>query len=164
MTRHEPFDPAAPLDRVDLALLDEVREMYLTLDPVPEHLVDRILFALELEDLNIEVFRPAVGAELLTAARGTGAARTITFDGDSITVMVSIVDTDQETLRLDGWLAPPAEHTVELRTENGSRRTTTDPDGRFSITGVPHGLAQLVVHPTEGSARTRVVVTPSVVL
>ncbi|MBI1759120.1 MAG: hypothetical protein HYR62_07835 [Actinobacteria bacterium] len=164
MTRHDPVDPAAPLDGVDIALLDEIRDMYAALDPVPEHLIERVLFAIALEDLDIEVLRPAGRTELLALTRGTDEARTITFDGASLTVMVSITATGQDTVRLDGWLAPPDEHAVELRTERGLIRTRADRDGRFAIPGAPRGLAQLVVHPVGAVARARAVVTPSVVL
>lgn len=167
MTRHDPTDPVAPVDQSDLALLEELRQMYETVDPVPEHLVERILFAVALEELDagaIEVLRPDPGAHQLVGARASEDTRTITFDGERVTVMVSIIDGDHDTVRLDGWLAPPAEHPVELRTERGSLRTRCDRDGRFALHDVPHGLAQLVVHPVADGVATGAVVTPSVVL
>jgi hypothetical protein len=76
--------------------------------------------------------------------------------------MFSVSPSGAATVRLDGWLAPPAAHRVELRTEAGCLETSADADGRFAVADVPHGLAQLVVHPAAGG--TRSVVTPSVVL
>jgi hypothetical protein len=158
----EPDDaPGAdePMDGTDLALLAGVRDVYAELDPMPADLVDRVQFALALEDLDFEVFRLS-SADEPVAARGVEETRTITFDSDTLTVMFSVSPSGTATVRLDGWLAPPAAHRVELRTEGGAIQTSADEDGRFAVEGVPHGLAQLVVHPS-GS---RAVVTPSVVL
>lgn len=160
----EPAPPSAgePLDDTDLALLGELRGLYHELDPMPPDLVDRIQFALALEDLDVEVFRLAAEHAAPAGARGVEESRTITFDSDSLTIMFVITPCGAAAVRLDGWLAPPAAHRVELRTERGSLETSADADGRFAVADVPHGLAQLVVHPV--TAGTRSVVTPSVVL
>jgi hypothetical protein len=160
--REPDFVPGAdqPIDGTDLALLEGVRELYTQLDPVPADLVDRVQFALALEELDVEVFRLATADRVPAAVRGAEETRTITFDSDSLTVMFSVSPSGATTVRLDGWLAPPAAHRVELRTESGPIQTDADEDGRFAVEGVPRGLAQLVVHPS-GS---RAVVTPSVVL
>jgi hypothetical protein len=161
-------DPAtAPLDDVDAAILDWLRELCVAADPMPDDLVERIQFALTLEDLNVEVFRLCAQPDALAgAARGDEESRTITFDSETLTIMVSLSPVTAATLRLDGWLAPPAGHVVELRTAGGQLTTTADEHGRFVLAEVPHGLAQLVVHPVEGrtSGEPRAVVTPSIVL
>jgi hypothetical protein len=81
--------------------------------------------------------------------------------------MVSILP-GETGVRVDGWLAPPGPLRVELRTAPAdpdgpgvSRTVEADEAGRFVFTGVPHGLAQLVVGGAEGG---RTVVTPSIVL
>jgi hypothetical protein len=163
----EPAPPGAdgPMDDVDVAVLGELRELYGDLDPMSADLVDRIQFALALEDLDVEVFRASAEsaeAGVLAGVRGAEETRTITFDSDSLTIMFSISPSGTAAVRLDGWLAPPAAHRVELRTEHGPMETSADADGRFAVDDVPHGLAQLVVHPAAGG--TRSVVTPSVVL
>jgi hypothetical protein len=150
-----------PIDGVDLALLAELRALYGDLDPAAPDLVERIQFALALEDLDVEVFRASAGSGVLAGVRGAEETRTITFDSDSLTIMFSISPAGPAAVRLDGWLAPPAAHRVELRTEGGAIQTDADADGRFAVDDVPHGLAQLVVHPAGG---VRPVVTPSVVL
>jgi len=159
----EPAPPGTddPLDSTDLAILAGLRELYERLDPMAPDLVDRIQFALELEDLDVEVSRLAPLHEVPAGARGEEETRTITFDSDRLTIMFSVSPSAGGRLRLDGWLAPPAAHRVELRTERGPIRTEADPDGRFAVDDVPHGLVQLVVQPADG---TRTVVTSSVVL
>jgi hypothetical protein len=163
MTPHDPdLVPGAdqPIDGTDITLLSGMRDLYDTLDPMPADLVDRVQFALALEDLDVEVFRLAGSERMPAAVRGAEETRTITFDSDSLTVMFSVSVAGGSTVRLDGWLAPPAAHRVEIRTSAGPIQAFADTDGRFAVEGVPRGLAQVVVHPSGG----RPVVTPSVVL
>jgi len=160
----EPAPPGMdePIDDTDVALLSGLRELYGDLDPMAADLVERIQFALALEDLDVEVFRASATSGAAAGVRGAEETRTITFDSDSLTIMFSISPAGSAAVRLDGWLAPPAAHRVELRTERGPMETNADADGRFAVDDVPHGLAQLVVHPAGSGARS--VVTPSVVL
>jgi hypothetical protein len=162
-----PGPDQALLDEVDARILAGVRDIYQVTDPMPGDLVERVRFALALEDLDVDVFRRfPEPAPLAAAARGQEESRTVTFDSESLTIMVSITATGEQVVRLDGWLAPPGSHRVELRTERGPLLTTADEQGRFALDDVPHGLAQLVVHPTDGqpSSLGRSVVTPSIVV
>lgn len=167
-TSDGPVSPlgAEPLDDVDLAILDGVRDLFEAVDPMPADLVERVRFALALEDLDVDVFRRFQEPALAAAARGHEESRTITFDSESLTIMVSITPTGYDVVRLDGWLAPPGGHEVELRTARGPLTTTADDQGRFALDDVPHGLAQLVVHPIDHqpSALGRSVVTPAIVV
>jgi hypothetical protein len=159
----------APLDGSDLAILAGMRDLFEHADPMPADLVDNVLFAVSLADLDVEVCR-------LTETSGLAAAgardddgersRTVTFDSDSLTIMVTLVPLDGDLVRLDGWLAPPAACRVELRTPGGSSMTTSDGDGRFVLDRVPRGLAKLVIRrPTaDPGTRAREVVTPSIEL
>jgi hypothetical protein len=149
-----------PIDGTDLALLSDMRELYRELDPMPADLVQRVQFALALEDLDVEVFRLSGAERVPAAVRGAEETRTITFDSDSLTIMFSVSPSGRTTVRLDGWLAPPAAHAVEVRTIAGSIHVLADADGRFAAEDVPRGLAQLVVRPASG----RTIVTPSVAL
>ena len=72
--------------------------------------------------------------------------------GDSITVMVTVSQEGHDGFRLDGWLAPAAALSIELRRSEASVSTSSDEDGRFVFDNVPPGLAQLVLHPTRGAA------------
>ncbi|GIM96562.1 hypothetical protein [Paractinoplanes toevensis] len=143
-----------PLDEVDREILDRIGRY----DPPPPDLDERVLFALALTGLDDEVARLA--ETVAPAARAGEQARTITFDASSRTVMITILERPDGLVRLDGWLAPGAALTVELRRPAPAppRTVTADDTGRFVLDGVPHGLAQLVIHGT-----TRVV-TPSLLL
>jgi len=98
--------------------------------------------------------------------RSEEESRTVTFDSESLTIMISITPTGHDVVRLDGWLAPPGCHGIELRTAGMRRTTTADGQGRFALDDVPHGLAQLVVRPNGGAAEStrRSVVTPAIVV
>jgi hypothetical protein len=109
----------------------------------------------------------------LAAGRGRESSRTVTFDSENLTIMLSITPGGHDRIRLDGWLAPAGRHAVELRTSGGPRATTADHEGRFVLDDVPHGLAQLVVRPNfaggsvagpTGARPDRPVVTPAIVV
>jgi len=156
-------DPTARLDGLDAEILDGIRTLYTEVDPPPRHLVERVQFALELADADVEVFRLGLDHDLVTATRGE-QSRTVTFDSDSMSIMIRLSPGEHGRIRLDGWLAPPAARQVELRTRGSSLSTEADDQGRFVFDEVPHGLVQLAVNLVEESApaRRRVVVTPSI--
>src|SRR3989442_13741924 len=111
---------AEPLDELDVAVLGELHSLYGVLDPVPADLVDRVQFALALDDLDVEVVRLREETGLdLAGVRGDEESRTITFDSDSLTVMISILPLGPDEVRLDGWLAPPAGPRADLPTGPG---------------------------------------------
>jgi hypothetical protein len=136
----------------DARLLDQLKAMWETTDPVPDGLVERVTFAIGLDDLDVEMMRLTEEVLVPAGARGAEHVRTITFGGDSITVMVTVSQEGHEAFRLDGWLAPAAALSVELRRTEGSVSTMADEDGRFVFEDVAPGLAQLVLHPTPNSA------------
>ena len=75
---------------------------------MPPDLPERIRFSLALRDLEFEVARlSAEEDQLMLAARGTEQSRTITFDSDSLTIMIRVDSNQDGTARVDGWLAPP---------------------------------------------------------
>jgi hypothetical protein len=147
-----------PLDDLDLDILARIGRD----DPPPADLDERVLFALALTDLDAEVARLAAGSPAL--ARAGEQARTVTFDAASRTVMITIVERGDNLVRVDGWLAPGAALVVELRLPEPAapRVVTADDTGRFVLDEVPHGLAQLLIHPPD--AGTPRVVTPSLLL
>jgi hypothetical protein len=154
------------LDETDLALLDEIREMFAEADPMPADLPERIRFSLALRDLDFEVAR--LSAELdqtMLAARGTEQSRTITFDSDSLTIMIRVDSNQDGTARVDGWLAPPQARTIELRTMSDTLTEVADDGGRFVFGRIPHGSAQLVVRAApDADGSGQVVVTPALIL
>ena len=156
---------ADPLDDLDGTVLSRLSSVYGRIDPPPADLTDRVMFALALEDLDIEVARLGEDQLVGSGARGAERIRTITFDAASRTVMMTIADRPDNLVRIDGWLAPGAAVRVELRLPEptGARQAYADDAGRFVFESVPHGLAQLLVHPADGSDGP-VLVTPSLVL
>jgi hypothetical protein len=159
-----------PLDSEDQEILDRLAALYMRFDPPPADLDERVQFAIALEDIDVEVARLSEDQLIGSGARGTERTRTITFDAESRTVMVTVVDRPDGRVRLDGWLAPPGALEVELRVAGptldapaSSRIVTSDAAGRFVFDEIPHGLAQLLVHPPDDGGASRVV-TPSLVL
>jgi hypothetical protein len=153
-----------PLDELDARILAGVRSLWDALDPVPSTLVDQIRFAMDLESADFEVLRLTERMRF-DVARGEEQSRLITFDSDSLTIMIKIDLNRNGTVRVDGWLTPPACHPIELRTTVGSLNTASDDGGRFALDGITPGMAQLVVRPT-GTVPNgeRTVTTPSIVL
>jgi hypothetical protein len=155
-----------PLDDFDLGLLDDIRDLFQAVDPMPADLPGRILFSLSLRDLEIEVARFA--DEELSAAgiRGAEQSRTITFDSESLTVMIRIDPNKDGTVRVDGWLAPAQRREIEMKTIVDSLSVSSDEQGRFAFARVPRGTAQLIVRPAEPgqSGAGPSVVTPALIL
>jgi hypothetical protein len=145
----------------DVTLHRRLRRMWESVDPAPADLADRALFLLDLENVEVELSRMT---ELdLAGARGEETARTVTFDSDHVTVMVTLSGPPAGPRRLDGWITPPAALRVEARTRSGSTVTVADDSGRFSFPELQPSLVQLVLHPTEGCSirLPRPVVTPA---
>jgi hypothetical protein len=154
------------LDEVDLELLDGIRDIFQAADPMPADLPERIRFLLALRGLEIEVARLAAEERQPSlAARGAEQSRTITFDSNSLTIMIKIDENLDGTVRVDGWLAPPQRREVEMKTARDSLTVASDEQGRFAFARVPRGTAQLVVRPAESGPRAGPsVVTPSLIL
>jgi hypothetical protein len=155
-----------PMDDVDWALLDRVREIFGQADPMPADLPERIKFSLAMRGLEAEVARLAADDPQLAGARGAEHSRTITFDSDSLTIMIRIDQNDDGTVRIDGWLAPPQPREIEMQTAADTQTVLSDKQGRFAFASMPAGTARLVVKATDhgqgGSGRT--VVTPPLIL
>ncbi|PXY34395.1 hypothetical protein DI005_04245 [Prauserella sp. PE36] len=145
----------------DQTLLMELDRLVHELDPPPEGLVERVQFALELEDLDVEVARWERADELVgvrSVAQGT-----ITFTVSDLTVMINLTKVGARH-RIDGWLVPEGEYGVEVRVAgHDSVSTVADDGGRFVLHDVPCGTTQIVVY-IDGNSCRRTVVTPAVVL
>jgi len=154
------------LDEADLALLDHIREMFQAADPMPASLPEQIRFSLALRGLEFEVARLSVDdGPLMLAARGAEHSRTITFDSDSLTIMIRVDSNQDGTARIDGWLAPAQSRTIELRTGAETLTTEADDGGRFAFRRVPRGPAQLVARACPGpDGPGRAVVAPTLIL
>ncbi|MFL6130846.1 MAG: hypothetical protein ACJ73E_17495 [Mycobacteriales bacterium] len=151
------------LDESDSAILDRLDHLLRVLNPPPPDLDRLVCFALDLERVDAEV---AVLHRLLDVAGARGSQRrTVTFDTESLTVML-VLTPRGSTVRVDGWLAPGEPLRVQLRLlprseypPSRSLDVTAESDGRFVLEDVPHGLAQVVVHREEGDRPGTPVVT-----
>ncbi|HVQ97042.1 MAG TPA: hypothetical protein VMU51_38865 [Mycobacteriales bacterium] len=160
MTPADP-QPSDPIDETDLAILDGVRTLYSAVDPVPADLLTCIGFALSLENMDADSFRPDRAEDLVATRGADDGSRTITFHNDHLTVLVSVARQPDSTFTIDGWLTPPGTHSVQVRTTDGPTRTVADEQGRFVFTDIPAGVVQFVVRPVGAGGP---IVTPAVVL
>lgn len=147
-------DPDGPLDELDELILAHVQAVHDEIDPPPPDLDERVCFAISLENLDIEVSRLHEDIRMAAGARAPEKIRAVTFETDTLTIMVTIsLGPGDDLLRVEGWLAPAAPLRVELRMpdEDGDRRgrslqVTAEDNGRFVFDGVSPGLAQLTIH------------------
>ena len=155
-----------PMDEADYAVLDRIKDAFGAADPMPADLPERVRFALALRDLEVEVARlSAEESQPVLAVRGAEQSRTVTFDSDSLTIMIRVDSNQDGTARVDGWLAPAQRRTIELRTSADTLTATADDGGRFAFAQVPRGHAQFLVRAEPGPAGTgQTVVTPALIL
>jgi hypothetical protein len=148
----------------DEFLLGRVRAMWRVVDPAPDGLAERALFAVELEHLDAEVLR--MRQEPALAARAGDPLRSVTFSTDELSMLLALPTLGDDQGRVDGWIVPGGGLRVELRLATGRRNTVADSRGRFAFDAVPQGPAQIVLHPTDGAAvaLARPVVTPTLSL
>ena len=152
----------------DAILMGRVRGMWERLDPPPGDLADRVLFALELEDLDteFELMRLTERSDALAgarAARGTTSDVThITFAGEHLTVMLAVAGLDTDGRRIDGWVAPASAARVVAHTATGDRETVADATGRFVLENVPAGMLRLVFYPVTDDGTDTPFITPTV--
>jgi hypothetical protein len=152
---------AGALDEADLAALARLAEMYSALDPVPPRLVERIQFGITLDALHAEIAELQRSGDLAgVRSDDLAQAQTVTFTSTSLTTMVTITPLDADQARVDGWVAPGAAMTVELRVVGGVLTTVCDEDGRFVFDAAPRGLAQFVIRSLDPTAKP--VITPSI--
>jgi hypothetical protein len=152
---------AGDIDEQDARALQQMAALYDRLDPVPPALIDRIQFGITLDALHAEIAEVQRSGDLAGVRSGEATeAQTVTFTSANLTTMVTITPTGTDAVRVDGWIAPGAVVTVELRLVGSVMTTDSDDDGRFVFEDVPRGLAQFVIRASDPSVRP--VVTPSI--
>lgn len=157
-----------PLDARDEEVLADLARVLTSVDPVPEGLADRALFALTLERLRAEVLEleqvltPELVARSHDAEREMVRVSTITFASEPVTVMVNLSQSPAGALCIDGWVAPAGSYRVELYRPGGHVATDSDEDGAFVLLDVPRGAACLALRRSDGTGPT--VCTPVIEL
>src|SRR5690349_24915982 len=125
--------------------LRELDDLKRRVGPVPDGLVDRVQFALALDELHAEVAemtRMPLDALAVRADPSVEAATTsLTFKTDAFTAMVTVTRTGDDRYRLDGWVAPPTPLRVVARMQEGVLEATRDHTRRFAAEGLPGGFA-----------------------
>lgn len=146
------------LDDLDAVILDRLDALHDRLDGPPAGFTDLMVFAVAAHGLELELARLEEGA--LAARADEEVTRSLTFEADSLSVLVRVADTGDDRVRLDGWLAPAVAAVVELRRPGGGPDRTLDADaeGRFVVEGLARGPLQLVVRRGPDAAP---VVTPT---
>lgn len=147
-----------PLTEQDTRLLGELRTMLESVDPMPPGLVERVRFALDLDAVDAELAR-LVELPELAGARSDELTRLMTFQSDSLTIMITVEQHTDGTTRIDGWLTPGGCHHIELRCSAGPMSAESDDSGRFSLDAVPAGTVRFVVHGVGNLGR---VLTPAI--
>ncbi|NUR07631.1 MAG: hypothetical protein HOQ22_03900 [Nocardioidaceae bacterium] len=153
-----------PVDAVDEAFLAQVNKLFSAIDPVPDDLVERITFAMALDEVFDEVARvtrmPVDSLAVRSESPAGTRTETLTFSATRLTAMVTVVRMDRG-LRLDGWLAPPEACRVRLRIQDGPQYDVlADAQGRFSFQELEEGFGQLSFHPLDDEGSENAVVTP----
>jgi hypothetical protein len=154
---------AGEIDDTDVRLLQQMAQVYDTLDPVPTGLIDRIQFGITLDALHAEIAELQRSGDLAGVRSDADTdVQTVTFTSASLSTMVTITPTAADRVRIDGWVAPGDGVLVELRIVHETLTTTADTDGRFVFDDVPRGLAQFTLRAPSGAQPP--VVTPSIEL
>lgn len=147
----------------DAQLMTDLMHMWERADPMPADLPERVLFALDLEalDLDFELLRLVENAERdLSVRGGTATVNTITFSGPSVTVMVRVSELSGTRRRLDGWLAWTAPLRVTVHHAEGTCEPPVDERGRFVAEDIPAGMTRLVL--TAADDQATLCITPTV--
>jgi hypothetical protein len=147
-----------PLDDLDARILDRLDALHDQLDGPPPGFSDLMVFAVASHGFDLELARLEQGA--LASRADEEVTRSLTFEADSLSVLVRVTDAGEDRVRLDGWLAPGGPAVVELRHPGSApgRSLSAGDDGRFVVEGLHRGLVQLVVRRGPGEAA---VVTPT---
>lgn len=150
----------------DDELLADLRRMWQHADPMPRDLPDRVLLALELEQLDVDVEL----LQLVSSAREDAGVRsattdvsTVTFSGPTVTVMIRVRETGPDRRQLDGWLAPTRPTRVTVHHPGGRAEVEVDARGRFVLDDIAAGLTRLVLASTD-DPRAKPFATPPVEL
>jgi len=129
----------------DRALWGDLATMWDARDPVPDGLVERVLVAMATEDLDAEyeLLHLVERSHELAGARGSTDAVTISFAGDSFSLLLRVSGTDTDVRRVDGWVTPAQEMRVSVKQGGRTFEADVDAGGRFEIPRLPGGPSRV---------------------
>ncbi|MBK8460301.1 MAG: hypothetical protein WAS07_09120 [Micropruina sp.] len=146
--------PDEPRDSLFLAL----KSAYEANDPIPEGLVDRLLTALAVEDLDLEyeLLTMVHRSSQLAGTRGGNDDKLVMeFSAAGVTLMLRISPIDANHRRIDGWVSPAQPLTASLWQDAATVESAVGAHGRFEFDFVPRGLTRLdLLQPGTGSSRS----------
>src|SRR6478735_1914361 len=101
-TREQTLSENSSISLSDLARMWDVR------DPMPDDLVEKVLVAIETEDLDreYELLHLMERTRELSGTRGDGEALTIAFSGGSFSLLLRVSEIGTAHCRVDGWVTP----------------------------------------------------------
>ncbi|WP_146779083.1 hypothetical protein [Actinomadura craniellae] len=129
----------------DDELMDRVRAVFATLEPVPGGVRAAGLAAFGFRDPDaalLELTTELTAAGPATGVRG-GRPRAFTFTGTGLAVEVEVTG-EGRSLEIVGQLVPPGPAQVRVRCSTGELTCRVDAAGQFAVTGVPAGPVSLL--------------------
>ena len=120
-------------------------------DPVPGAALEAARAALGWRDIDAELMLLTAEPDQELAHLRGAAPRLLTFSSGPATVELEVA-ADDGTARLLGQIDPPQEAGVVVESSAGDPVTlAADPQGRFSLAGLPDGWLRVVVTLADGT-------------
>lgn len=135
--------------------LDELADMWVEKDPVPDDLSDKMVAALAIVDIDqeYELLHLQERASELAGARAEDSQDlTISFGRAERSVLLRVSKVDDATRRVDGWVAPAQQVRVKICQGQRDWVIEADESGRFELPRVPTGLTRVVFGPSVGDS------------
>lgn len=148
-----------PIPHADAELFSKLRELWETVDPVPDDLADRIVASVAIDDLNREWELLALLEDAaVVGVRAPDAPNTLQFGDGETSVLLHISDTEDGRRRIDGWVDADV---LAVRLEAPDRDHAAGPSaaGRFAFDAIPPGRARMRLVTRDGD-NVREFVTP----
>lgn len=149
------------------ATLRDLARLWDRHDPMPQGLVERVLVAIETDDLDreYELLHLVERSRALAGTRAVAEALTISFAVGDFALMLRVSATRDGYCRVDGWATPPSPMRVTLSQQDHTADTDVDERGRFEFQEVPVGLTRFwLASANDESGAGRLFSTPIVEL
>jgi hypothetical protein len=126
------------------AALRELAGLWDRHDPVPADLVDKVLVAIEVDDLDheYEMLHLVERSRELAGTRSGGEAMTVSFAIGEFALMLRVSPSGAGSCRVDGWVTPAQTMQVKVTQQAHTVQTQVDARGRFELTALPLGLTR----------------------